>query len=526
MFICTKTSIPYIQYMIFPFNQQLKLIASQKFYPEIRDNYQAKAANVNTVSKSFYNSNDQDIIGFIHAVQVLFPLTSCVAFIVCFVFYWVNIRRSRQFKAPRDTDWSTVAAYYGISLYFTFFTLGLDSAALHHRVNGVEFISNNEVLKNLVITPFVLDIVAVVFILALVVASCVILYYSNTKWQFVCLSLAGLAPFLCVASHAHFILIAWITDPTYASGIGVFYGILFFVYFLTFKFVYHHCVNLFVFITSCLYHEQIELYGKLQSSNVRGHLRTLQRTPRQFKIDGELETVQEDPPTNSGTLSGNNEISDVKVMSGALTIKGLKLNLKDVRFTGMLGTCDRTHIKGTLDCEGNDLSGTLQLMPRIDSDRHCRNCHGNSNCLKFWCCTGDTHGARFCHGTTHNDEEPGLSFVALLTTIILIGIFLTGYVVMVACFFIFIPITKSIEDTPTQVYAIYQSIIVVLTALLAYVVVVKPGSFSITKAVKQALKKTQGKSRDDWMKIGDEERLAEVLTKAVDFLYTPHPKPN
>ena len=88
-----------------------------------------------------------------------------------------------------------------------------------------------------------------------------------------------------------------------------------------------------------------------------------------------------------------------------------------------------------------------------------------------------------------------------------------------ACFFIYIPINNSIEDTPSQVYAIYQGIVVILTALLAYIVVVKPRSLSITKAVEEALKKIKIKDRknkDSWNDMSNEERLAEVLTNAVD----------
>ena len=45
-----------------------------------------------------------------------------------------------------------------------------------------------------------------------------------------------------------------------------------------------------------------------------------------------------------------------------------------------------------------------------------------------------------------------------------------------------------IENTPTQVYGIYQDIIDILTASLQCMVVVKPRSFSIKKVVKKAQK--------------------------------------
>ena len=91
---------------------------------------------------------------------------------------------------------------------------------------------------------------------------------------------------------------------------------------------------------------------------------------------------------------------------------------------------------------------------------------------------------------------------------------------MMACFFIYIPINNSIEDTPTQVYAIYQGIIVILTALLAYIVVVKPKSFSIKKAIEKALHEIKEikdrKNKNSWKDISNEERLVEVLTNAAN----------
>ena len=220
--------------------------------------------------------------------------------------------------------------------------------------------------------------------------------------QFICLSLAGLAPLLCIASHAHFILIAWITNPGYASGIGIFYGIIVFVCFLTFKCVYYYVHSL----LSCCRKQ-------------------------------DTKSPNDTPPLQQNTNS----------------------------------------------------------QPQPDTSPTC--------------CT------HFCHGDTSKDG-PSLSCAALLLTLV-IGLFPIGCLAMMACFFIYIPINNSIEDTPTQVYAIYQGIIVILTALLAYIVVVKPKSFSIKKAIEKALKKIKDqKNKDDWKDISNEERLAEVLTNAAD----------
>ena len=52
------------------------------------------------------------------------------------------------------------------------------------------------------------------------------------------LILFGIAPLLCLASHAHYITIAWITDPVYSGAIGIYYGIIIFMQFFLLKQAY------------------------------------------------------------------------------------------------------------------------------------------------------------------------------------------------------------------------------------------------------------------------------------------------
>ena len=44
---------------------------------------------------------------------------------------------------------------------------------------------------------------------------------------FLLLKLTGVVPLLSLAAHAHYIIIAWITDPLYATGIGINYAIFY-----------------------------------------------------------------------------------------------------------------------------------------------------------------------------------------------------------------------------------------------------------------------------------------------------------
>ena len=58
----------------------------------------------------------------------------------------------------------------------------------------------------------------------------------NDKDMFVLLATAGTVPeLLSLASHAHYIIIAWVLDPIYATGIGIYYAIFYVVYLVVLK---------------------------------------------------------------------------------------------------------------------------------------------------------------------------------------------------------------------------------------------------------------------------------------------------
>lgn len=215
------------------------------------------------MNEAFYYRDGHDLVAMIHAVQAIFPFISGALLIGFYVYYWRIIQKDSLNYEEIDTrDWSTVAAYYLVSFYFTIFVFGLDLTGVVYQDNGTEFIIDNESIKNFVITPMVYDVLAVIFIVALFLISnlqlcswvlqkccCLPDCCSNVtnvvykKWQLLCLGLAGFAPLLCIASHAPYIVIAWITGPSYAYGIGVFYAIMFFVYFFTFKLLYYICAR-------------------------------------------------------------------------------------------------------------------------------------------------------------------------------------------------------------------------------------------------------------------------------------------
>ena len=68
--------------------------------------------------------------------------------------------------------------------------------------------------------------------------SCLNIKYEKTKVAFQLLMLAGVIPLISLASHAHYLFIAAITDPLYATGIGIYYGVFYFVHLSVLKKAY------------------------------------------------------------------------------------------------------------------------------------------------------------------------------------------------------------------------------------------------------------------------------------------------
>ena len=81
------------------------------------------------------------------------------------------------------------------------------------------------------------DILALCASVTLVVSALVAAWHHNEN-TFPILVKAGMVPLLCFASHAHYILIAWITDPFYATSVGIYYGICYIIHLLVFKKTY------------------------------------------------------------------------------------------------------------------------------------------------------------------------------------------------------------------------------------------------------------------------------------------------
>ena len=156
-------------------------------------------------------------------------------------------------KQVKHKNWATTTAYAIMCCNFLLYVFALDAVAVSYRDHLVlptsEFYSSAD--DNLLYQyPLMLVVLDVLVILYIVVVSMIVGYmYKKGNFDdendnagktafYLFLILFGIAPLLCLASHAHYIAFAWITDPVYSGAIGIYYGIIIFMQFFLLKQAY------------------------------------------------------------------------------------------------------------------------------------------------------------------------------------------------------------------------------------------------------------------------------------------------
>ena len=95
--------------------------------------------------------------------------------------------------------------------------------------------------------------------------------------------------------------------------------------------------------------------------------------------------------------------------------------------------------------------------------------------------------------------------------------------VLITVFFVYIPINYSVEDTPSKLLTIIQGVVVLIVGLIAWKVIIDPRgkeplaiiSGALRKAIKRKGSERELKSGSDWVRLDDEEKLAEVFPHVI-----------
>ena len=171
----------------------------------------------------------------LYCFQFLFP-PLVIILVMMYSCCWL-MRKFAQNNWTEDPDsWAITIAHAIISSTFIVYVLGLDVAAVKFRCSSPEYHgqSYDEHLFHYPGTVLLWDILAVLITTALFIGLAV-MCCCNDKYAFLLLKLAGVVPLLILASHAHYIIIAWITDPLYATGVGINYAIFYIIHLVILK---------------------------------------------------------------------------------------------------------------------------------------------------------------------------------------------------------------------------------------------------------------------------------------------------
>ena len=91
-----------------------------------------------------------------------------------------------------------------------------------------------------------------------------------------------------------------------------------------------------------------------------------------------------------------------------------------------------------------------------------------------------------------------------------------------------LPITKTLEDSPTRLYTIYQGTGILIVALLTYSIVLRPSPFSVVGMLDKLGMQLQipEKLGRKWVRMGDEEKAAVVIRTLYTLRDTGRPTSN
>ena len=224
--------------MLICFYFQLKLYASwSDANPRIDNTYRGEAYNLDTLNRTLYtdmtfiNANHPNLL---YCFQFLFPFLTTILIVVYVICSHLSMDMKKVSK--NLNSFATTTAHAFISFVFILYVLLLDFFALVVRNGTPEYYSDmyNKLLFDYPGVLLFWDIIAL-FIFAI---SAWIAARRRNENTFPLLVEVGIVPLLCFASHAHYIFIAWITDPHYATSIGIYYAVCYIIHLFLFKRTY------------------------------------------------------------------------------------------------------------------------------------------------------------------------------------------------------------------------------------------------------------------------------------------------
>ena len=201
---------------------QLKLYAAKlEPNPEIDSTYQADAFKLDTLDQlytdiTFFNTRHPILL---YCFQTLFPFLTITLLVVYGCGSCYSTKGYVQKHIDCSSSWATITAHAVISFAFVVFVMILDIVALVFRNTAPDYhtASFNALLFHypgltLFWDGIALTTILTVIVMVMIVVCCVQKQSPNTQREqmefvFQLLTLAGVIPLICLASHAHYLLL-------------------------------------------------------------------------------------------------------------------------------------------------------------------------------------------------------------------------------------------------------------------------------------------------------------------------------
>ena len=217
--------------------------------PRISSDYHAEAANLEMLE--IYGYEDNSVV-ILYVFQVVFPLLGSILIALFIGCSYDSIKtyvqeHTKDPKGRATKRRATTWAYFLLCCILWLYIITMDVFATVYRDYNLppsEYFRNNALLFHYPVALLVCDLFFT--LLALVINFIFICCMcgkgeaelSRVERSYLFMMLSGTAPLLCLASHIHYIVIALVTDPVNAGGIGVYIGITIFVQFFMVKKAY------------------------------------------------------------------------------------------------------------------------------------------------------------------------------------------------------------------------------------------------------------------------------------------------
>ena len=457
---------------------QLKLYAERNSLPPstliLKDTYSAKAYSEESLK--ILLQKDSHRIRNIIICTAFFVVVALLLILglMLFVFFRSKSHKESDWVKKIDEKLPTVLALTVLSAIAIFYIIALTSAAIQYwrQVhNDSDVLYDFDVLRNLgpLIIAIIFDCLCMIAWIAIVIVAglsywqCKACKCLDQKYTLVILSLTVLCPFFCIITHSPYIAIAYLNDGDHASSIFIYYTVLCYIFFGITWLFFHWC----------------QTYSKDQNNKI--DTADQQEVCRKEVTGGAKKTrvalgseEQSGKPPHVSKItkdlkSAADDITEVHKKAPAISEGKKEVTVVDI---DGLATCvvpdsedqppagnheqqgqpqtGNGEQQGQPQTGNGEQRGQLQTANGKQQGQPQTNEPQKSSCA---CCTSCFDRISAKTSVCCVEHFRSLSMIFLGFTIF----FLFGLVVVIACYFVIIPINKAISDAPMRLLSIYQS---------------------------------------------------------------------